>query len=514
MKFLITFFLYLAATMAFAQNKQPNNVIIFIADGGGYNQMMCTDFFLEGRSPSSNVFQFPVRLAMSTYNGSLQSKGSVCYNTHLFWSDFSYGIAGYTESAASATAMGTGYKTHNSQIGYNLKGQPCTNLAEIARSKGKMTGVVTSVPFNHATPAGFSAHAITRRGYLAIANQMIFGSTLDVIAGAGHPWFDDSGNKLDSAQFNNIDSLAWKYLQGTLPGSDWTFTDQRDEIKQMANLPPKNTPRRLFMLAPVATTLQQNRYGVSESPYSLPFSPSVPTLAEMSLAALNVLDDDPDGFFLMIEGGAIDWANHDNQLPRMIEEYASFYQAIDSVVQYLEKHQMISNTLVIVTSDHECGYLWGTMSSDSTFNLPINKGKGVLPEAKYYSTDHSNTLVPFFATGPSSDMFFSFADETDIERGPFLTNSEIAVAIKSLWGQTSVIFEPDPLKNDSICLQVTLPCPDASVKWFANNQHIEQAAGMQFLFSPSVYSPQTKFHCEVTCGLTVYITKSYSYRYE
>lgn len=491
-----------------AQQESPKNIIVFIADGGGYNQMMCTDYFLYGKTPSSPMLHFPVQLSMSTYNGSLERKGATCYNSRLFWTDFNYGITGYTESAASATAMGTGFKTENGRIGYNLEGEPSVNLAEIARSIGKKTGVVTSVPFNHATPAGFSVHAISRHGYLDLASQMIHSQTLDIIGGAGHPWFNDSGKKLDSAVYKNLTPFSYNWLIDS-KNTQWSFTDQRNQIRQWASMNGSKTPERLFMLAPVASTFAQNREGISQNPFDIPLSANIPTLAEMSLAALNAMKDDPDGFFLMIEGGAIDWANHNNELPRLIEEYAAFYNTVDSVMQYLEKHNMLNNTLVIVTSDHECGYLWGPPADDFKYTNPVNNGKGVLPSAQYYSTDHSNTLVPFFATGPNAEMFYHFADETDSVRGPYLTNSEIAIAIKMLWGTNAYIFEPNPLQNDTVVLQVALPCPNATIQWCVNDKAIEGQNAMQFSFKTGVYKPDDAFSCKIYCGGSLIRTASY-----
>ena len=148
------------------------------------------------------------------------------------------------------------------------------------------------------------------------------------------------------------------------------------------------------MLAQVSNSLAEGRSGNSIIPFDIPVKQNIPTLAEMSLAALNTLKN-PDGFILMIEGGAIDWTNHNNNMARMIEEYNYFYNTIDSVQLWLSKNNLSEETLIIVTSDHECGYLWGVGCEGSNFVLPKNNGKGKLPEYKYYNTYHSNTLVPF-----------------------------------------------------------------------------------------------------------------------
>jgi hypothetical protein len=261
-------------------------------------------------------------------------------------------------------------------------------------------------------------------------------------------------------------------------------------------------------------TLSQMRPDTSVIPFDIPINPALSTLAEMSVAAVNVLDNDSSGFFLMIEGGAIDWANHNNELPRLIEEYTSFYNAIDSVVAFLAQTEQLDETLIIVTSDHECGYLWGPETDGNKFTTPLNNGKGNMPSAVYYSTNHSNALIPFFAMGPASDIFYSYADETDSVRGAYLTNSEVAQAVKMLWGNTASIFEADPLNNDNPVLSVALPCQQAKVQWFANGKPIESANEIQFSIQTTVYSPDTRFSCQITCGTTQFFTSEYSYQYE
>ncbi|MDX9931769.1 MAG: alkaline phosphatase [Bacteroidales bacterium] len=507
-----SFFLLIAflCTYAYAQQQTPKNIIILIADGGGYNQMMCTDFFMYGDYPKSPLAAFPVQLAMSTYNGSLHSHGATCYDSKKFWTDFSYGMAGFTESAASATAMGTGFKTHNSMIGMNLDGNPMTNVIEIGKSKGKKTGVVTSVPFCHATPAGFSTHSKSRHGFSEITGQMLNSGILDVIGGSGHPYFDNDGNAVQKPFTKYIDTASWKNLKAGKVNIKWFYTESRSEIQTLADR--KTAPEKLFMLAPVSGNLAEARDGHSIIPFDIPVKQSIPTLAEMSLAALNTLSTDPDGFILMIEGGAIDWADHDNNMPRMIEEYMYFYNTVDSVQRWLKEKGLLEETLIIVTNDHECGYLWGPGCAGSTFSLPQNNGKGSLPTFKYYSDNHSNTLVPFFAKGPSSEIFYALADENDSVRGPYLTNSEIAIAVKMLWGNAVEIYESSSSKKDSLTLFVTLPCADASIQWKANNTDISGANTVQFFIDPNVYTKPLSISCEVTCGQTTFTTQEYEYK--
>ena len=505
-------FLSILVSAVFAQ-KAPKNIIVFISDGGGYNHVLATDYYLMGDSGTAPFADFPVQMGMSTYSASNENGSTTSYDTRLAWTDFSYNTDGYTESAASATAMATGYKTMNGRVGTSHNGIPMTNVSEIARRRGKAYGVVTSVQFNHATPAGFLVHNMSRNNYDALAWEMILSSGADVIMGAGSPYHDNDGLEVDTPCFYQFGSESlYTYLLennhtyddqlvASGGGSNWVFSSSRLVVQEIAR--GKNVPSRLFVLAPVAKTLSQLRSDTSYIPGDNRINENIPSLKEMSLAALQVLSQDREGFFLMIEGGAIDWANHDNYKTRMIEEYASFYQTVEAVIHFLEVKGILDETMIIITSDHECGNLWGPGSEDNNFVLPKNQGLGNIPEMEYYSTDHSNQLVPFYAKGPGSEIYLQFADEVDSVRGSYITNSEVALGIKMLWGNTTYVYEAF---RDSAgaprYLIATAPCPNAKFQWYFNGLEAEGVSGWKIDVSSA--EPGTVFECYVTCGEIVY----------
>jgi alkaline phosphatase len=133
----------------------------------------------------------------------------------------------------------------------------------------------------------------------------------------------------------------------------------------------------------------------------------------------------------MIEGGATDWASHANQKGRLIEEMMSFYDAVNTVVGWVETHSNWDETLLVVTGDHETGLLWG----EQPFRPLKDNGKGILPGMNFYGGEHSNSLIPFFAKGAGSELYRNFADERDSIRGPFIQNSEVPQLIKLLWNK-------------------------------------------------------------------------------
>jgi alkaline phosphatase len=154
----------------------------------------------------------------------------------------------------------------------------------------------------------------------------------------------------------------------------------------------------------------------------------------MTQAALNVLDNDPDGFVLMIEGGAVDWAAHGNQSGRMIEEQIDFDNAVEAVLNWIQANSNWGETVLIVTGDHETGYLTGPMPdpANPTWTPVVNNGAGVVPGMQWNAGEHTNQLIPFYAKGDSARLFKQAADLSDPVHGPYIDNTDIAQVIFQL----------------------------------------------------------------------------------
>jgi len=417
--------------------ERPKNIIIMIADGWGQNQILATDYYAHGRAGVAPYEAFPVRLAMSTYS----AFGG--YNPQLAWRHTDYRNHAPTDSAAAATAMSTGTKTYDAAIGVDLDERPLEHLMDVAEDLGKSTGVVSSVQLSHATPAGFVAHSASRKDFEAIAEEMIQRSRADVVMGAGHPLFDNDGRLAATPNHEFIGSDVWRSLTEGTAGGDadgdgladpWTLIQTRAEFQQLAEGP---TPARVVGVPQVLSTLQQARTGVDDDvkddePFQTPMNESVPALAEMARAALNVLDNDEDGFVLMIEGGAVDWTGHANQGGRLIEEMTDFNRAVEAVVNWIEAGGGWDETLLVVTGDHETGYLTGPGPTADNWSEPVNRGAGQMPEMQFNSGAHTNQLIPFFARGAGVQAFEAIATGNDPRRGRYLDNTAIGVVGKQL----------------------------------------------------------------------------------
>ena len=251
--------LWVAAGPAEAKKQTPQpkikNVIVMISDGMGYNQMLAGDYFQYGATGEQVYQQFPVRTAMSTYsvNGS--------YDPLAAWGLFDYAKNAPTDSASAATAMSTGVKNQDGVIGVDVDGKPLYHVAQRAEVLGKSTGVVTSVEWSHATPAGFVAHNASRNNYAAIANEMIDDTGTDVIMGAGNPLFDNNGAPVAApSQYKYVGGVdTWNALVGGTAGGDadgdgdadpWKLIQSKLQFERLAYACTRRRPASAARLAP------------------------------------------------------------------------------------------------------------------------------------------------------------------------------------------------------------------------------------------------------------------------
>jgi alkaline phosphatase len=448
----------IAASPAPAENEppaKPRNIVVMVADGSGFNHFEAASLYRTGSRNGLNVHKFPVRLACSTF----PAEGA--YDPAAMWKDFGYAKSKATDSAAAATALATGYKTANGCLGITATRRAGlvvgdttirTNIMERAEARRKSTGVVTSVPISHATPAGYLVHAAERGDYTDIARQM-FASAADVIIGCGHPEATNEPPPKSAAPTYGSDprrfvwvggEQTWTQLVAGVAISDadadgtpdpWTLVQDTASLCALTSGP---APQRLLGVVRAKSTLQQARAGdPTAPPYEVPLTPDMPALADLTRAALNVLDDNTNGYVLLVEGGAVDWASHVGQSGRSIEETLDFCDAVDAVLAWMEVHDAWDRTLLIVTADHETGYLLGPNSGRKSwwqfwqsFWKPLtNRGQGRLPGMAWYNRGHTNQLVPLFAIGAGANELAASATGLDPVRGRYLDNTDIAKVI-------------------------------------------------------------------------------------
>ena len=301
-KKIILFLLFLSVFVLYGKN--PKYVFLFIGDGMATPQRMVADEF------SRKI-----------------GRGQLVINTLPFHAttrtaSFSSLV---TDSAAAATAIACGEKTKNGRIGMDHTGKKSLeSVAYVAQKKGKKVGIVTSVTINHATPAGFYGKRPSRSQYYALGLDLI-NSGFDYFGGGGVAAHDD---KKSPEYKGSIYQLAAQ--------KGYTVT---------------KTKAALTALKPGSGKVLA-RGADGNLPYNIDRKKDVPSLAEFTAKGIELLDN-PNGFFMMVEGGAIDWCGHSNEAAGNLYEVLAFDDAVRVALKFAEKHP--AETLIIVTGDHETG---------------------------------------------------------------------------------------------------------------------------------------------------------------
>ena len=273
-----------------------------------------------------------------------------------------------TDSAAGGTALASDAKTNNGMIGMDADTIPVETILETLADKGKSTGVVVTSYVTHATPASFVAKVPKRSMYEDIAVQMAESDKLNLMIGGGRKYFNQRKDSLDLIQRMETE-LGWKVYD---------------------------------TLADIDTTCM--KYAVIADKDHMPKMPERGNfLPEAVKIALQTLDNDEDGFFLMVEGSQIDFACHENDSATMVEETVDFSDAIQVALDYAKEK---GNTLVIVTADHETGGL----------TMPDPQGAYTNVTFQYSTRSHTCLPVMIYAYGPGAEQFTGWAQNNTVRQ--------------------------------------------------------------------------------------------------
>ncbi|MBG0776138.1 MAG: alkaline phosphatase [Desulfovibrionaceae bacterium] len=301
---LVAFCLSAMAPAPVSAAQAAKYVFYFIGDGMGIPQRTATEAF-GGR-----------RLTMDSFPA--QGMTTTRANDRFI-----------TGSAAAATALACGQKTNINYIGVDPDYRPVKSVAEMARDKGWKVGIVSSVSIDHATPAGFYAHVKTRKMYYEIERDLA-ASGFDYFGGGGFK--DPMGKKSKNPQGSSLEFAKSKGYR--------LVTDKAEFLK----------------LKPGQKILAWNDWLQDDEalPYAMDRRTQDISLAEFTKKGIELLDN-PKGFFLMVEGGKIDWACHANDAAAALRDTMAFDDAVKEAVAFAETHP--AETLIVVTGDHECGGL-------------------------------------------------------------------------------------------------------------------------------------------------------------
>ncbi|MCF8226996.1 MAG: alkaline phosphatase [Bacteroidales bacterium] len=324
------------------ENKPAKNIIFLIGDGMGLQQMF----------------------AAYTVNG-----GDLCIDkaTHVGLQKTQSADKYITDSAASGTAMACGKKTYNGAIGVDTLGNDLESILKVAEQYGKSTGLVSTSGITHATPASFIANEKSRNNYEEIAADFLK-TDIDLFIGGGLEHFNNrkDGRDLTAELQNNGYAVAMDidevmaHASGKLAG--FTATGHN----------PRTTDGRNDMLK-----LSTQK-------------------------ALELLNTNEKGFFIMIEGSQIDWGGHANNEEYVITETLDFFEAVEEAIRFAEED---GETLVVVTADHETG---GMVVKDGDFEKKKVK-------TKFTSRGHTGIMIPVYALGPGAELFTGIYENTEFK---------------------------------------------------------------------------------------------------
>ena len=317
------------------EKVKPKNIILLIGDGTGFNQIALSRMAIAGYDSRLYLDKLPFTGISLTH-----SADNIV-----------------TDSAAAATAWSTGHKTNNKFLSIKPNKEVLQTLPEKLYRKGFLSGLVATSSITHATPAAFYAHVDNRYKEKEIARQLQ-GSSIDIALGGGKKFFD-----IDQENINYLYNLNDLPKDG--PGTS----------KRVIGLFANDGIRR---------------------------SEASPTQLAMTSAAIEHLlsrTSNCSGFFLMSEGSQIDWAGHDNDAKKMIEEFRDFDATIKEVIKFINNNK---NTLLIVTADHETG------------GLQILKKSKNLIKVQWGTGSHTAGPVGVFSYGPGAENFEGTMDNTDI----------------------------------------------------------------------------------------------------
>jgi len=282
------------------KSKSPKYIFLCIGDGMGQAQIQAADLYLrETTGDSLDIMYLPVNGDQFTYSA----------NSNI------------TCSSASGTAYSTGHKANNGQLCIGPEsGDTLYSVAKSAKESGMKVGIISCVPINHATPAVFYSHNESRNNYYEIA--------LD-LPKSGYDYFAGGGFK------KAYDTVPSAYANARKFG--YELISNQDSLEMVPSLNKKVLVYNPNEMLPYAIDKEDGF-----------------TLADLTRIGIKSLDN-PDGFFMMVEGGKIDWACHANDVSTAIHEVIAFNNAVKEIIKFYNEHK--DETLIIVTADHETGGL-------------------------------------------------------------------------------------------------------------------------------------------------------------
>lgn len=321
--------------------QQAKYIFYFIGDGMGQNQVLGTQMYLaelEGKINKAPLCftQFPFTGQCSTFSTS----------------------NGITDSSAAGTALSSGEKTNNSTLGLEADGTPVYTIAERLRDAGYGVGITTSVSIDHATPGAFYAHVQKRNEYYTIGTQLA-ASGFDFFGGG--TFYQPYPKHLDEWRAAN-GNVEPRSLYEICREAGYTFARGYENYQNL-----KDEAQKMILIQP-HEGITDDYKGNGMIPFAIDRTMDDLSLTQITEAAIDFLSSRHDQFFLMVEGGAIDWACHSNDAATAFNDVIDFDKAIRVAFEFYLQHQ--DETLIVVSADHETGGM-ALGNKDYVLNLQL-----------------------------------------------------------------------------------------------------------------------------------------------
>ena len=329
-RFSCLFCLLAVALLGYGQAKY---VFYFIGDGMGTNQVLGTEMYLSelkgeiGRQRLC-MTQFPYSGQAATFSAS----------------------SGITDSSAAGTCLASGKKTNNGVLGQDDKGKDVQTVAETLKAQGWGVGIMTSVAIDHATPGAFYAHVPSREMYYEIGKQLAY-SNFDFFGGAAF-------HQPNPKEGNN--HVASENLYNLCEEQGYTLAHGFAEAQRLMD-----AKKMILMQSTDGIDRNKPSYNI---PYAIDRRADDLTLEQIVQTAIPFLSGKYERFFMMVEGGMIDYASHGNDAATAFGEVIAMDEALRVAYAFYQAHP--DETLIVVTADHETGGL-ALGNSDYTLNLQL-----------------------------------------------------------------------------------------------------------------------------------------------
>jgi len=386
-------------------SNKAKNIIFMVPDGQGLSNVTAARIFKNG--PDGEPL----------YQETLENIGY--QRTHSE-------NATVTDSAAAASAWAIGEKVKNNEVSCHgvIATGACIDqvptILELAATKGKATGLVATSQISHATPAAFGAHTTSRYCGAEIARQYLVDSKVDVILGGGllSTRYSGKGCEAYSESYGAVNFIdaGGGNMQDDMIASTQYITDLAvangyEYVSDEAGMNAAVAAGKIKILG----MFQQAGIGQGKTPELYLVDPIIdyptnePTLEEMTATALDILEKDKDGLFLMVEGSQVDWADHANDVEYQIAESIAFDKAVKVVLDWVNADSRRKNhTLVIIVADHDCGG-FGVNGPGDTLSVA-----GDIVTAGWTGGDHTAVDTIVYSQGPGSERLNAAVDNTDL----------------------------------------------------------------------------------------------------